>query len=387
MTVKILQILPTADKCYGGPIEVADSLATLFTDKGNIVTVYEGGKLFRERVSFAYYPGIKELRKIKQLVRDNDIIYIHGLWAIPTSFAAVCARFFSKPYIVLLHGMLNSRHLKRSRWKKIIYSFFMEKGVLDHASAIHCLNLDEFHDASLYGYKAPSFIIPNGVDLKKFSQPHNADYLNTLIPNAKQKVFVLFLGRLNPVKGLDLLIPAFAKAKATIPSFHLIIAGPDEKGYKKQIDQLINLYSLNDAVTFTGFISGNSKLNILKSSDIFILPSYQEGDSIAVKEALASSLPVIITPHCHLPEITGHNAGFVVGSTIESICENLIHLGNDNSLRKVMGQNAYRMIECNYTWDMIADKFIEINDDILKNKKDAPYWALDNRSISLVSQR
>lgn len=374
--MKVLHVLPTRDPRYGGPIFGTEAIDRISREKGLDSFIYPRRNKSNYGRILAYYPGLKELRKLELLMKGMSIISLHGLWTIPTTIAAFFSRRFKIPYIICPHGMLDHWSLRRSRWKKVICAAISERRNLDKASGIRFLNDEELEEAKDFGLKAPTFVLPNGVDLMGFDSLPQKKILEQNYPETKDKVIALFLGRIHPKKGFDLLIPALFEVRKNFPDLHLIIAGPDEGGYKKQVTHLISKYSLDKAVTFTGFVIGDSKKTLLGGADFFVLPSYQEGDSVAIKEAMASCLPVLITPACHFPEVTFSQTGIIVNTRVEEISEALIQLSRNSDLRKQMGKNARTLIEDRYTWDHVVDHLIEIYKDILSSQFRSSCWRL-----------
>jgi len=380
--IKILYIVPTIDPQYGGPVNVVNAYINLLKQRGYEIILFPRSSKsktiyllpFLKRFKLTYFPGIKELMKLRDLIKSVDIIHIHGLWSAPTSFGSFFARKYHKPYIITLHGMLDEWCLNQNSIGKKIYSTLLEKKNLNKASAIHCLHEKEVENLKKLGLTTPAFVLPNGVNFKDFNFLPNKEKLVKLIPQINNKIVVLFLGRIHPKKGFDILIPAFANALSRVPNLYLIIAGPDEGGYIEKVQNLIEEYSLQNSVTFMGFVSGESKKALLMGSDIFILPSYQEGDSVAIKEAMASRLPVIITPGCNFPEVEKNNAGIVVEPEVESITNAIINLANNKELREEMGKNGHNLIKNNYDWTQIVNKLVVIYEDILNNRFTSPCW-------------
>lgn len=374
--MRILHVIPTNNPNYGGPVKVAEAISEIARQKNFEAALYPDKYISENGRSFLYYPGMQELIKLKNLLKHFDIIHNHGLWSIPTSFAALLARFKGFSYVVTPHGMLDRWSLKQSRTKKKIYASLIERKNLNNASAIHFLNEQELLEAKEFGITAPTFVLPNGADLDEYKELPGHQVMDEKYPELKNKIVLLFLGRIHAKKGFDLLIPAFKKAIGKVPELHLVIAGPDEGGYKKSVHDMILEYSLSKSVTFTGFVESEDKNILLAGSDIFILTSHQEGDSIAIKEALASGLPVIITKQCNFPDVCLEEAGIVVDTDIDEITKALIDLAQDKSFRIKMSDNAISLIKGKYSWDYIGSQMIEVYQDILENRYTSECWRL-----------
>jgi glycosyltransferase involved in cell wall biosynthesis len=188
-------------------------------------------------------------------------------------------------------------------------------------------------------------------------------------PETTGKQVVLFLGRIHPKKGLPLLVEAFARVLAMSADLHLVIAGPDEAGHRAEVESLVAQRRLGPHVTFTGTVEGEDKRLLLGGAHVFVLPSHQEGDSVAVKEALAAGLPVVITRPCHFPEVAEHDAGFVVEPAVDEIAEALAALCQDRALRERMAANARPLVERSYRWEVLGPRLLERYAEVLARQR------------------
>lgn len=206
--------------------------------------------------------------------------------------------------------------------------------------------------------RQPIVIAPNGLNLDEFPKPAdlNAPIETPLIGNLTKNVLrLLFLGRVHPKKGLDLLLPAWAKLSALTKDWQLVIAGPDEQGYLAQIRGLARSLGLQDQIVFTGPLTGRSKISLLHSADLFILPSYSEGFSMSILEAMACELPVVATHACNFPDITGADAGWECDTTVDSLVGTLkMALQTSETERRKRGQNGCHLVGTFYTWPAIV---------------------------------
>lgn len=356
--MKILHVLPTRSKKYGGPVRVAEAIAKKMQLKGHHVEIFPkndstNGSLNKNT---NYWPGFIGLTEMYQTIKKVDIIHIHSLWTLPTSFAATFARRLNRPYIIRTCGMLNYLCVNKSYLKKKLYAFIWEDRNIKNASALHFLN--RFEQEESIKYNLPALISPNGVNIDDFDNLSDRNDLYQNYPQLKNKILVFFLGRLHPIKGLDILIPAFAKAQDQVPSLYLIIAGPDEDGYQTAVEAMAEEANIEKAISIVGEIHGEEKRNFFSAADFFILPSYHEADSSAIKEALASRLPVIITENCHFPEVENKKAGIVVPSDVTALFEAIKYMGIHTDKREEMGKNAYMMVNRYYRWDAIVDNLL-----------------------------
>lgn len=343
--MRVLHVLPTRAKEYGGPVAVAESLAEEARHMG---------------MKAAFYPALPEeiqagaAGSLWAAVRQSDVVHIHGLWNAPATMAAMAARHAGIPYVLTPHGMLDRWALNKSRLKKRIYGALFERRNIAGAAAVHFLNHEELDEAQAYGVALKPFVLPNGVFADRYEALPPATALHAAYPQLAGKVLALFLGRLHPKKGFGILLPALAEAVRQAPELHLLIAGPDEGGYKATLHKLIEQHGLQAHVTFFGMVQGQRKLEALAAAHCFVLPSHQEGDSVAVKEAMASGLPVIITPACHFPDVASEQAGLVIEPDVQALKTALLTLYHGEHLRQEMGKRARQLVNGRYTWRAIA---------------------------------
>jgi len=354
--MRVLHVLPTRASEFGGPVAVAEALVEELIQQGVEATLYPPLSKNGQPTSFI---------EIRALVRRSDLVHIHGLWNLPALIAAKTARAAGIPYIVTPHGMLDRWSLRKSRLKKTVYGFLFERKNLSAAASIHFLNSEERDEAKDYGIPFRSFVLANGVVAENYARlPDRVNFFQNHM-GLENKVLALFLGRLHPKKGFDVLLPAMEQAILKVPDLHLLIAGPDEGQYKTESLRMVDQFRLREHITFLGMVQGEAKKEVLSAADFFVLPSHQEGDSIAVKEAMASGLPVAITPACHFPEVLRLNAGLVTRPDVYEWSRVLIQLAENKSSRRKMGVNAVKLINDHYTWQRITRDLKLIYEDLV----------------------
>lgn len=169
-------------------------------------------------------------------------------------------------------------------------------------------------------------------------------------PQLRTKKFVLFMGRIHPKKGCDLLIEAFSRVLAKFPSWHLVMAGPDQLGWGANLKNRASQLGLDSRIIWTGMISGSSKWGALRAAEVFALPSHQENFGIAVAEALAVGLPTLISNKVNIwREICSDGAGIVEHDTVEGACRLLqAYLEMPEAKRQGMRESARSCFERRY---------------------------------------
>lgn len=303
---------------------------------------------------------------------EADVIHCHGIWTATDNCAARAARKRGKPFVISLHGMLAPRALSRSAWKKWLARLAYVRKNLDSAGCLHAFTHIECRDARAYGATRPIAIIPNGIHLPEFSDLPGPERAGARWPELKGKKLVLFLARLHPIKGLDILVEAWRRLAKDFPAWHLVIAGPDELGMREGLEANIREGNVEAQTSFLGPAFGQDKRMLLGAAGLYCQPSYSEGFSMSILEAQASSLPALITRQCNFPEVGQANAGVLADPTAASVADGLRRLlGMSDKERAAMGHRGRALIEQHYTWQAVAAKMIAV-DNWLLGRADRP---------------
>jgi glycosyltransferase involved in cell wall biosynthesis len=301
-------------------------------------------------------------------VQTCDIVHVHGLWHYPHWRSSRAAKRFAKPCIVSLHGMLSPRALGHRAYRKRLYWRLFEHRRIAGAASVHALTQAEKEQYRRAVKSGHCFVVPGGVWLGDEQAIHKLEQAASR-KKAEHKT-ILFLGRLHPIKGLDLLLPAFARSLETQPSWQLILAGPDEAGYAGKISKLVRKLKLQDNVKMPGLVAGSQKANLLREADLFVLPSYSEGFSVAVLEAMAEALPVLLTDQCGFPEAGRARAARIVDATEEALTTGLRELMSmSDDERRRMGRKGRELVAREYTWPRAAQKMLDEYERIVRREK------------------
>jgi glycosyltransferase involved in cell wall biosynthesis len=287
-----------------------------------------------------------------------DGLHVHGLWETHTSVATHIARSLRKPYILSAHGMLEPWALANKGLKKRLYSAFIERNNIENATCLHALTLAEADDYRRFGSRRPIAVIPNGVML-----PATVDsslFLDAF-PTLRKKRVVLFLGRMHVKKGIDLLVKAWADVARRFPDAVLVLAGPDCENTRATIESMVEQYGLSDHVVFTGMLAREMKWSALASAHSFVLPSYSEGLSVAVLEAMEMGLPVIVSDRCHLPEVEQYGTGWQIAANVPELTRVLEQmLSNSAVVNAEIGNRGRRLVYDRFAWPVVAAQMAEL---------------------------
>jgi glycosyltransferase involved in cell wall biosynthesis len=249
--------------------------------------------------------------------------------------------------------MLEPWALRNKGWKKAVYSALVEQRNLGGAGCLHALTENEAADYRRWGAKAPIAVIPIGVSLppavskEMFLMKH---------PELRGKEIVLFLGRLHFKKGLDILCRAWRESNRLANS-HLVLAGPDFDGTRKNAEKMVAEFGIASSVTFTGMLTGDAKWSALAASQAFVLPSRSEGLSVSVLEAMGMCLPVIVSERCNTPEIRTAGAGWVIRPQVSELRNALNEFfSSSESDRQKLGYRGNRLVTTKYNWTRIGEQ-------------------------------
>ncbi|HXD00700.1 MAG TPA: glycosyltransferase [Verrucomicrobiae bacterium] len=290
-------------------------------------------------------------------VAGADVVHGHGFYVYTNWVIGGRACSKHKPLIYHPQGMLEPWILRRSRWKKRVVGLLFERRNMRACRLWRALTFKEADQIRHQGFSAPIVVAPNGVLLADYDAelPVRAASRLTLSDRARERKRLVFMARLHPKKGLDLLIPAWAKLKDRHAGWELLIAGPDENGYCATVVKMIQELGVSSCTTLVGPVTGASKLELLKSADLFVLPSHSEGFPVSVLEAMACRVPVIGTDACNFAELETEGGGWLCEANPDSVQKALeAALHSSATERKSRGETARKLVEQRYTWPAIS---------------------------------
>jgi len=296
------------------------------------------------------------------LLAHADVIHGHGFYVYPNWALGGRAVSLHKPLVYHPHGFFEPWILARSGWKKRLVSLLFDQRNMRHCRLWRALTAKEADQIREQGFTAPVVVAPNGVRLEDFdgSAANQQKDALTLPPRAAGKQRLVFMARIHPKKGLDLLVAAWARLSEFHSRWELVIAGPDEDGYRAVVEDQIRQLDLTSAITWVGSVTGNHKRDLLRGADLFVLPSYSEGFPVAVLEAMACELPVIGTYACNFGELEREGGGWLCPPTVEGVHDQLNRaLQCSDAERKQRGRTARALVEKRYTWERIATVIVD----------------------------
>ena len=396
--MRILHVIPSLSPSLGGPAQVALNLVNALNQLGidaEIATTNYGIPTLEapthQRIDYCYDtenslsapvyfvpytpPSLKEFifsRTLTSWLWKNlptyDLVDNHYLFSYSPTCAAVIARYKGIPYTVRTMGQITPWALAQSSTKKKIFSLLFENRNLSRAAAIHCTSPEEATNVRDFGISTPTVTLPLGVTPAQPITDAKAK-LRIAYHIPKNTPVLLFLSRLHHKKQPELLLKAAQQLTKQQPC-HIILAGSGDPLYCQQLKTLTHKLGLTTAVTFTGFVTGYDKTLLLQGSDAFVLPSHSENFGIAVAEALASGLPVVITPGIQIStEIKAADAGLITELNVAALTSSINEIITNPKLSAKLRENGLNLARSRYSWQAIAKELAANYEEIIATKK------------------
>ncbi len=364
--MKVLSVLKTKNFNHGGPPEVLKNQIEIINKKGRIISILELDSFsifFLLKCLFLRYHRLR----IYKFLKKFDLVHFHEIWSIKVIFIIFFLNKLLIKHFFVGHGYLDTWSINQKFFKKKIFIFFFLQRAFNSSNASFFSTQSEYLEVLKNIKVHNTFIIPNGISLEKYKKRE--------LVNKLTKKKILFFGRIHPKKGLDLLIETIKDLPENyFDEFSFEITGPGDNSYIENLKSLIKRYSLENKVKYNYPIYRENKIEYLKNNDVFILPSFEEGDSIALKEALGSYLPVIISKQCRLDVVEEYKAGIVIETNKKSLYDGLMLLKTKNLVE--MGNQARKLIEENYDNRICSERLYQIYSDIYNGSKNSTDWVL-----------
>jgi glycosyltransferase involved in cell wall biosynthesis len=379
--LKILHVIPSVSQKHGGPTYAIKAIAKASQQIGMQVLVATtdddgddsrldvplGRPVEREGVTYLFFRRNFVPYKISfglwhwlnKHARDFDIIHIHALFSFSTMVAARIARRRGIPYVVRPLGVLNRWGLENRRpFLKRLSLAFVELPILRRAAAVHYTTKSEQRQAELVVHRpgvgyATVIPLPVRVELRNGETKRSNFFAK--FPTAKDKRVILFLSRIHPKKGIELLLNAFKGVRVQRDDVILVVAGDGDPRYVSELRQRAAEMNLSESIIWTGFLDGEDKWEAFHAADIFVLPSYSENFGIVVAEAMTCSIPVIVTEGVGLAEdIAAANAGIVTKASAQEIAHVLVELLDDHDKQCTLAKNGRQFAEAQFSPASVA---------------------------------
>lgn len=295
-------------------------------------------------------------RHLKEVVQSADVVHLMGHWSLLNAIVYIIAVRLGKPYVVCPAGALPI--YGRSKWLKRIYNCIIGRRLMRNARFCIAVTSAEIPDMQRYGVALERIeVIPNGIAREQ-------------VPSAEPERFrdrhglgaapiILFLGRLNHIKGPDLLLRAFCNVRHECKEYQLVFAGPDG-GMLASLKEMAQDEKVSDRVRFIGFVGGAEKYQACYAASLLVIPSRQEAMSIVVLEGGVTGTPVLLTDQCGFPEVDEHGGGQVVEASVAALERGLTHMLRDSGTLREKGAALKAYIEKKFLWDSLAPLYVAL---------------------------
>jgi len=370
--MNIFHGVASIDVANGGPSKSVSDLAICQVKQGAQVTIFTN--LSSEPYLLEsplqnltlFFTRKKNLKKDLNSILDfqnHEFCHIHGIWQNLVHQVVCHAKVKKIPYIIAPRGMLEPWALSNGKWKKKIAMTLFQRNDLDGSSCIHTTAKMEAENVRGLGFKNPIAVIPNGINLSDYP-------LKKQDGNNSDKRTLLFLSRIHPKKGIEILLEAWQLIDRKLrQNWQIEIAGNGESRYIASLQNLINDKKLLN-VNIVGPYYGNAKIDAYHRASVFVLPTYSENFGVVIAEALACGVPVITTNGAPWKEINTCDAGFWIDIGVKPLVKALTEVMSlSESELLQMGCNGRKLVENNYSIESVTNKLNQLYRWILEEKE------------------
>jgi glycosyltransferase involved in cell wall biosynthesis len=295
---------------------------------------------------------------IEKLVAGADVVNLMNHWTLINALVYRSVTKLAKPYTVCPAGALPI--FGRSKVLKNLYNHLIGREIILHAKGHIAISPNEIEYFKSYGVQPDNVsVIPNGINPDDFLGSDGEKFRARYgIGDAQM---ILFLGRLNIIKGPDMLLEAFCRCSQSeqMKTYHLVFAGPDG-GMLSELRRMADASGMKERIHFTGHIGGSEKSDAYRAADFLAIPSRQEAMSIVVLEAGIAGTPVLITDQCGFGDVAAVAGGMVVEASVVGLQEGLLAMTDNPAKLKIMGKNLEEFTREHFLWDRVVNRYIEL---------------------------
>ena len=303
-----------------------------------------------------------DFARLVALAKAVDVVHITDHWTPLNAVAYLAARRAGTPHVVCPAGALPI--YGRSKILKRAFNYAVGYELVRNAAAWIAITASEQPQFAAYGVDpARVRVIPNGVELADFADHDTAGFRRRV--GLGDEPFVLFMGRLNLIKGPDILLDAFARLRGDLARYHLVFAGPDE-GLGENLRRFASKKGLSGRVHFAGHVSAVERASAYRAADLLVVPSRQEAMSLVALEAGACGTPVLITAQCGFDEVERSGGGLVALASADALVEALNQLLSHPEKLPAMGNRLYALVAERYTWKAAVVRYADIFSSLLR---------------------
>jgi len=294
----------------------------------------------------------------KTELKNFDVIHLNEFRSLLSIIVHHYAKKYSIPYVLQAHGSVGT-YFQKGVLKRVFDRIWGCR-ILKDASKVIALTSAEAEQYKRMGVSEGKIeIVPNGINLSEFENlPRRGEFRRKYRLNQNQKI-ILYLTRINKVKGPDLLVKSFAELSKEIDKVKLIIAGPDD-GYLPILKKLLKELAIEERVILTGPLYGRDKLRAYVDADVYVLPSRYEAFSVGVLEAFACGTAVIVTDHCGIADVINDQAGLVVPWDKEQLSKAMLYMLSDNEKRREFGEKGRLLVREKFNWEKVGGQVEQV---------------------------
>jgi len=389
--MRILHVLANLAPRYGGPPQACKDMAGAVAGLGHEVSIYTTNQdgptelqvpldrpVWEKGVAIRFFPiqpprfwgtSLPLARALREKIKEVDLVHLHSLYLFHDLVTGHLCRQYGIPYLLQPHGALDPRIYRRHRRRKTVLEVLFENRNLKNAAAIFFSSEEEKILAQPFTSGTPGLVAPLGLNLSDYETVPAWGCFRARFPEIGHRKIILFLGRINFIKGLDLLVQAFAALAREGEDVQLVLAGPDDDGWGEKVRKWAREEKVLERVTFPGLLLGEDKLAVLQEATVLALPSYAESFGLAAVEALACGLPVVISDQVKIwREVARAQAGLVIGGDASQLAAALRQLLHDPEARRRMGENGKRLVATTFSWDEVAKKLSRMYQEVLNGR-------------------
>jgi len=378
--MKLLHVVPTINPATGGVVEGMRQMVTATMKMGHVVevvTLDSANESWLQNLPFLVHPlgpskfGYRYSSNLVPWLREHatgfDAVIVDGLWQYHGYATWKVMRKMKVPYFVFTHGMLDPWFKKTyplKHLKKWMYWPWAEYRVLRDAKAV-LFTCDEervLSRESFWLFRCRAKVVSYGTVAPAGDPALQREAVFREYPILRNKRLFLYLSRIHQKKGCDLLIQAFAEVANRDKSLHLVMAGPDETGWQKDLVELSRNLGIENRITWTGMISGDLKWGAYHAAEAFVLPSHQENFGIVVAEALACGVPTLISNKVNIwREIETDGAGIIADDTLDGTITLFEQwLGMETAAQVLMRQKTITCFESRFEMGKAAQNLMDV---------------------------
>lgn len=383
--MRIIHLVENLDDSYGGPAKSIPFLCHYLQAEGvevvilsvqaheqehnTVVSKYDlNWESFPQKGPSKLYYAPKIEKRLLELINDDTIIHVHNSWTYVSFLARKMARKHKVSLVAAPRGSVYSWSLSQRKYLKKVFWNLFQRSAFQSARIIHVTEENEAKAIRDLKISTEMALVPNGIELPEVVPEKHTWKQNSLqeLELPEENRYFLFLSRIHPKKGLDLLVNSWAEIQKDFPEWNLLIVGPEEnQSYLQGIHKKLRKSNISKTVRFLGLLEGSRKMAAFGAAELLVLPSHTENFGIVIAEALALKIPVLTTHGTPWTEIEQYGAGWHIELSQENLTETLIEaLTCTPEALIAKGEKSDEFIS-NYKWSIQAEKMKKVYQYIL----------------------